>query len=1858
MSSTDQSGNLKVSDQSVLTPEEQAALASQPQEVPQQVAQAAAEQPTTPLSAQQQESGAAPEETAQPEQPPEQQPEQSQTPAAPATPAPKHAEAPPAPKEVEDARKRARANLDESSQPYTMGQQSATPAAAPVTGTPPVPPQSQNLWQSWHKTWPGQTVDGLMHGAVQTAQGLVDADRAAGLATMNYLFGPQAAQETKDIQDRVGFGGPEKGFDKDIPEEEKESPTYKNATAAGEFGSTMAIPMGETKNAVGAIKGASEIAGKAVPMAKRLAEGAIKGAKIGGLFGAQQGAAQAVKDKDLSHIPERTAFGAALGSAFNSALGVGGGALLHARQGAADKALALGRSLVGSRAMRKQLHQVADNALLLADTIRRNSRKELQDFAKAIGPQPPANGYQEKQQQLLAVMDAWAAVEKMFAEGNGSVKAKTIQEQHQIDFLKSNFNHADTHDKLEAAVERRLMERHASLQRIEREKDPASLKGIIADKNVMPAEREAARARLDELKKQPEAQTELKGEVLKNPYGDRDFNELYHLQHELRTKLANAKSDASREKLQYHLDQIKAAMDEHARKADEAAAAPKEGHVEKTEPEAKAEPEVKPEAKGPEKQEEKTEEPEKTEHAGGLTEINMFAGSKKAAIEFPTETEHRLYVHAMKLGLMERDVPYPNSSKVAKSLAQDLDVKPDEVERFAKDYARRVNKQAEGVATKEGVTTKAPDVKYQLEAEQKGLPEEHVPLNENGEPTYGDFRFMIGREKGKDVIGHDVIGPAMSMDDPHVEQTLGQELFGRVKEAVDALGFAKAALIHAGNELKATAENALALAPDDSEIEKSALEPRLKHEIQKQLDKYRSELHLQQEEDRKAIQALIEEHERELRNAIGAAKRKLEGEIAELHHSLEKLGDPFEIFKVKGRKYLYGIAKAEDLDHPDYRSLAKQYPAALKQFEKARAQMDATELQWEKLKEHYKPVFDEADEAWKKNIGDPLSRLWVKTEIHDPFFPDLKTDFAIGLQHNALVSHLNEIAQGLHDKFKAELMKNAANVVTEYAYKLKGFADLQHFSNDELLNILREGNLLHPVAYRAMMMGGLGMTSLGLSASATDNDQHRNPEQGLFTFLGAATMVSAVAAKHGVPVTLRLFTNPIVTIRNFYENTKGLAAVADQAFVGFANAEREAKGLPLIQLTEHNSLQAQLGKLGGITYQAIMKSPDDARYFLMAAKHNISEAEIAAEVSPEGQELLHQVDEARQNFRTFMNKYAPAWHEFYKGQSPRSKVDLEGANSAVNFIDEHFAARGLKRSTQAGDRVLWALFTSLNKAVFGANLRLLAHMGEYTSVYLGTVVGPGPATEAAKLYATDSAIRGLVGRISALGGAHSEQVQDAAFRADLPGSTAELLERAQEFVEGHLPEAAQSAAKAVIDAGRAANEAGAKAVEDLPDGIKKPLQGIIKAFDQKAALPGEQIQAHLGMLGSMINYAQQNEQALRAEGINTTREFLQQALTGKLPAELNAEMAVQLWADMADFLPGADPTGMVRGPVGRMVFGRTWAYFRYPENATRLLTTNALKGPKGLIWMAGAYGMLLTMAGPAVIPQEVQVLGQTIAPEHMAKVIALLKLVSIGTQTVGDMNHYMSTAIVPLLQASQVPVLDSLHRLMSEYPNSAAELGQAIDLMAKGKAGTFLGNPRDKANQQAEKALHTINGLLWFVAADIAGAGVAIGTTVASNALYNTPALTHGVARVKVPNRIDVPGAKLAEPEHLFKLKGIEGSPITDLAAELATNSETKAEAMEKLPGLQPVAEAEAATRHAYNQGQADLLKGLTGGAVDATPEQINTAIEGLRNVLDLPSSGAVGLHQTARGIPGSHHNQGLNELDHYSGLHEAPSLE
>jgi hypothetical protein len=902
----------------------------------------------------------------------------------------------------------------------------------------------------------------------------------------------------------------------------------------------------------------------------------------------------------------------------------------------------------------------------------------------------------------------------------------------------------------------------------------------------------------------------------------------------------------------------------------------------------------------------------------------------------------------------------------------------------------------------------------------------------------------------------------------NLEKQLGKEAHVTLKQAVEAMGFAKSWVMLLQNDREAFAKNAIAMAQSAAQkakIEMIEKEDELTSAAKEAAAKYKSELHLEQQQHIKGqVKAQRDKLIDQIKTAPKKAKIALRKQLAEVNKALESDNMP-EILKVPQEKYLYGIAdRAVSEEQEAGRNLANNFDDAFAQFKDADKKLLAAEQQYAKLSKDLLPIFAHAEAAMNESTGE-LKRLFVRYEISHPFQRNVTTPFAVGTQFKGSTVNLIGLFKKRYAGFVKELHAQQENIVKEKIYQVGQLVDeleRMHISqadkdaalkalgakyepSKELAKAMAKSKSLHPSAQKLLLIAGLGMAASDIPASASDGSpEHRDNHFGLS--VGGVLIAAYLISRFGVAGAHQLGKSNFFRLMTDYKNTRTLAGGADKVLNAAAK----------LNFVTHptETLQYRLNELGGHIFMAINLAPDDGEYLRRAIFDRREFAEIEKQtgkrISPLGRKLAGEIQEMADQFKGFVTQYNKAWTDHIKSLPEKDREALQEITDAVRFVD------GFMNPEHMGnvvDRFGAEQMARTSKAIFYANPRqVVLNMVANVAINGPLQVGPQATAAAFKAYANNSRLRGLINKISH-GGPQTQFVQSVSSKAKT------MVTEAQS--------------------------------------------------------------SRFMMLASMAHYYDSHLPQMKLLKIKGWEDFAIKLLEDKLPEQTALDAHIQMYVDLTETL-GGDPLKLVGGPFSRANLGRWVKYFGDIERYKALFLINWQK--RNYKWLAASLLMLQQFGGKSAIPIELQIIGYALTPAMYASFAAFLDNWSLIGHTTGDMSHSLGWGLlVPAPAMGQImPGISNILDTMNGLEQGAANIPEIFHAIAN---GGLMGDPANETNEKAQKTLRSGIGLLaqaFPTVADIPFLKDAPPVPLESiaAALYNLPKFMHNEMAVSVPNPV------------------------------------------------------------------------------------------------------------------------------------------
>lgn len=894
----------------------------------------------------------------------------------------------------------------------------------------------------------------------------------------------------------------------------------------------------------------------------------------------------------------------------------------------------------------------------------------------------------------------------------------------------------------------------------------------------------------------------------------------------------------------------------------------------------------------------------------------------------------------------------------------------------------------------------------------------------------GIFRLRTHFDEGAIKLGYDIIQHATPMSALH--KILPSAGYKKFKDASATLAKSKAVVYHLENQVKAYGENAWKLAK--TAVQKVRMEEqtvrteRLTHEAEQKLAQVRAHLDLKARElsagQKAALMAERAELLKKIKDSKGAKsdkKKQFFLRLAKIEEELSKIKLPNDLMDMTRKKHIEGIANREDIHHPASLNAATTFAKAEKQMQDAVTKLAAARKQYDDLREHFLPLFEETEQAFQKHIGDDERRLWVLNAIKHPHAdenPDVRKlngQMAIGLKFNPYNSRMHRMLNDDYVAARSELYAQDENVVKEVTYK--HLAPLKMSSKDAV-HELRKHGLSNPIAESIAMAILVGSLSLDAPAEAMNAHEKREKRENQgWGRIGLGLAAAILAGKYGVPAAKQIFKSRQMYTNRIFGNVLDDLTTADKVLPGEG------------QLAQHViNLSKQI-------FAAAQEAPDDYVWLVRAAKGEVDQKLI----SPEGKAFVLSIQKEGEALRDYVREYRGAFNRHYYALPQNQQEQLSGPHQAVNFV---YSVLHTAPNHNLLDAISGKAFTNGARAWFGYNPTNYLGAVADLAITLPGKVGCAAATRGANHYAMDPSIRN----------AANEWVMHGP-RADVIGNVA-----ANSALEG------RASANPLIGA------------------ISVAQKDIAKL---SAPINSEALQGHVGMVASLCRYYSEHPRIMRENNINSEKSFILSALQNKLPEDVQSDVLSKMVVDLSETFGIADPLGLMSsGLIGRSAVGNYLKFASQPERFARLLVGNAMRGDwktvaamMGMMWQLGGHAVVptsLRWMGHLTFPQH------TASLMALLDFFSVGQRTVGNLSRVLDWDPFFYPAT-----ASVMPGITALVDLVKNAPTAQEDLGASLKQAEEATQGgehanhvlnTLTGSPRYEARAKAQKSFANVFG--------------------------------------------------------------------------------------------------------------------------------------------------------------------------------------
>lgn len=559
---------------------------------------------------------------------------------------------------------------------------------------------------------------------------------------------------------------------------------------------------------------------------------------------------------------------------------------------------------------------------------------------------------------------------------------------------------------------------------------------------------------------------------------------------------------------------------------------------------------------------------------------------------------------------------------------------------------------------------------------------------------------------------------------------LPDDMVAKLDDAVNEIHQAKAALMHADDELWHAGKAVYKLAKGDAEKEKAInYDPQGKKKMTSQaaakLAAQKADLKLaqdlsEQQELEAARDALQEAHD----NALSDKKREeLFAKITKIHDRMEELSDPRRGIPMGQKLYTIGNPEKFAEHNASKRQAPKTFEEAVSKWDEADDDYKAAVKKLKDTQDAHKPIFDQVQKAFQaamENVRPGVEHETPAFEsvVSHPFEPSVKTKVASQLRFEKAETKFNEKYQSEWDQIYGMAKADLKNFHLSETFSRLGRST--NWSSKRAHDWLTKRGLINPNLRRTAMAALLGAASFGAGQMAEAADESSMAPEQKKTFWGSTASVV-------VPVGTTLFAAAMyVGLKRHFGAAaapkvfRNLRCYEHSVFRYAQDAARDA-GQAMGFYHPHESLANTLEEFRGVVsaaqtfvrdYPAMLEAVANGR--MDAQQHLTPEGLRAIELA------IHTEAEAKQHARDFI----AAWRPWYAEHVATSKDPgaLDSINDGLNWLDKNFANSRfdapdlhtrVSRAFRRGSMV--AMFLGAPKNWVAANIFDLMANGPFTT---------------------------------------------------------------------------------------------------------------------------------------------------------------------------------------------------------------------------------------------------------------------------------------------------------------------------------------------------------------------------------------------------------------------------------------------------------------------------------------------------------------------------------------------------------------
>jgi hypothetical protein len=629
------------------------------------------------------------------------------------------------------------------------------------------------------------------------------------------------------------------------------------------------------------------------------------------------------------------------------------------------------------------------------------------------------------------------------------------------------------------------------------------------------------------------------------------------------------------------------------------------------------------------------------------------------------------------------------------------------------------------------------------------------------EPIEGKFRYTTTKK------GHEQLEKGLSLEDfvPYLTKEEHDELKKVIHDLVQSLVslryFQKARNIFAANALK------LAVKESEKDLINAVSKPRLSSEGAKIAAMKKTALYTKQVQALKAkAQQDIKVIQAQLAGAEGAARSKMQRQLAELERMHREQLVPKDVFDIPTGKHIHGQADLTNINPEP--ALANTFDAAHEQAAEAQKTVNDLQTQYDKLKGEVQHILEAAEKKWQEATGkrEPFHMVF-KHEITSNGGNTNVLRAAISLRHDPWTAKLIGMYKKEYDACMEVLRKHFEKTDTTYDVntgKPAGGAAKRL----EAMGMLTDTG-------RKIMLSALAGTAAYLDfqpAEAATSEKESHMRTGISIVgngalaLGILILIGPKRARVAVNIVKQFLHDPHIIFATGYRLTKETIREGDNLLV--------KHGL----LKPNKSLAYRMDMIAARIYDGMTFVPEKGQQFIDAIFHGGDSTGF----SPVGEALVGEIRQSIGDMRKDIPDYVKQLQKFSQ-QNPDSATItncLEAAEFVKNtfFPDTEGPTDWFFRNLGVNAPRVW--FTANPKNMLGQVFDL--------AIAGPLQLGPKAMANAYRLLITKNELRELVGQMYSTGAA-SQQVTGAS----------PLLTKGEEALEKEAAKKAAPSAHFITD---------------------------------------------------------------------------------------------------------------------------------------------------------------------------------------------------------------------------------------------------------------------------------------------------------------------------------------------------------------------------------------------------------------------------------------------------------------------------